>query len=129
MEGQTIASARILIVEDERIVAMDLRLRLVRMGHTVLGIAASGEEAIRQAQALLPDIILMDIVLKGEIDGVEAAARIGVQLHIPVVYISAYTDERTLERARRTAPSGYLRKPFDNSSIQATLEQTLEKLG
>jgi CheY-like chemotaxis protein len=108
---------------------MDLRLRLTRMGHTVLPIAASGEEAIRQARALLPDIILMDIVLKGDIDGVEAAAHIGDQLHIPVVYMSAYTDEPTLERARRTAPCGYLRKPLDNSSIQAALEQTLGKSG
>jgi CheY-like chemotaxis protein len=108
---------------------MDLRLRLTRMGHTVLAIEAPGEEAIRQARALLPDISLMDIILKGDIDGVEAAAHIGDQLHIPVGYVSAYTDERTLERARRTAPSGYLRKPFDNSSIRTTLEQTLGKSG
>jgi two-component system, cell cycle sensor histidine kinase and response regulator CckA len=117
---------RILIVEDERVVGFDLRRRLGRMGHTVVGIVASGEEAIAHAHRLQPDLVLMDVRLPGPMDGIEAAQHIWIQCQIPVVFMSGYTTVETLERIWRTVPSGYLSKPFFDDQLRMALERTLE---
>src|SRR6266567_613699 len=93
-------AARMLIVEDEGIVAEDLRLRLLTWGYQVVGIASSGEEALHDAAELRPDLILMDVRMLGRIDGIQAARTIGHQLSIPVIYLTAFSDDKTLERAR-----------------------------
>lgn len=120
------ATARILIVEDERLIAQGLWLRVTALGHTVVGLAASGEEAIAQAAALEPDIILMDIGFRGAMDGIDAARHIRARAPIPVIYLSAYADEPTLARAWQTAPAGYLVKPVPDHELHAALQRALE---
>jgi CheY-like chemotaxis protein len=117
--------AYILIVEDERLVAKDLERRLTRMDYVVVAIAATGPDAIHQALEHRPDLVLMDIRLQGEMDGITAAAFIRTHLNIPVIYLSAYVDEMTLERAQDTAPAGFLRKPFNEYDLRQTLQQVL----
>jgi CheY-like chemotaxis protein len=117
---------RILLVEDERIIGADLRRRLRRMGHTVVGTVASGEDAVAHAHRLQPDLVLMDIRLRGRMDGVEAAERIRAQFDMPVVFMSAYTTVDTLRRVWRTRPAGYLSKPFFESQLRQALEQAVE---
>jgi CheY-like chemotaxis protein len=117
---------RILMVEDERLIAADLRRRLQRMGHAVVGLVASGEEAIAQAQRLRPDLVLMDIRLRGLMDGVEAAEHIHTQCDMPVVFMSAYTTVETLEHIWRTGPAAYLSKPFFESQLRLAIERVLE---
>jgi PAS domain S-box-containing protein len=117
----------ILVVEDERIVAMDLRMRLEGLGYSVAAIASSGKEAIKEAEGTLPDLVLMDIVLRGGMDGIEAAGEISNRLGIPVVYVSAYSDVETLRRAKVSGPFGYIVKPFDDRQLQANIEIALHK--
>jgi two-component system, sensor histidine kinase and response regulator len=119
--------ARILIVEDERIVATDLRQRLTSVGYTVVGIASTGEEAIRMTGETVPDLVLMDITLKGEMDGVQAAAAILNRSDIPVLYLTAHADSGTLERVKTTGPFGYILKPFDERDLFTTVEMALYK--
>lgn len=119
--------ARILVVDDEIIIARDLEARLKNMGYEVVAIAASGAEAIQFAGEYLPDLILMDIVLKGELDGIEAAAEVRKRFSSPVIYVTAYTDDRTLERARITEPFGYIVKPFLEREVKANIEMALYK--
>jgi CheY-like chemotaxis protein len=121
--------ARILVVEDEPIVAMDIQRSLGRLGYVVLGAVSSGREAIRRTAEGLPDIVLMDIVLKGEMDGVEAARQIRERFKIPVVYLTAHGDEGTLERAKITGPFGYIVKPFDETELRTTIEIALHRCG
>ena len=118
-------SAQILVVEDQSIAALDVKKRLESSGYTVVALASSGEEAIRKATELRPDLVLMDIRLRGEMDGVEAAERIGTHLDIPVVYLTAYADEATLQRAKVTEPFGYLLKPFEERTLHSTVEMAL----
>lgn len=117
----------ILVVEDESIVARDIQSRLKKLGYTVTGIASSGEEAIKKAAEKNPDLVLMDIRLKGKIDGVEAAKEIHDRFKVPVIYLTAYADEATLERAKVTEPFGYILKPFKERELQSTIEITLSK--
>ena len=121
--GQT----QILVVEDENIVAKDLQQTLRPLGYGVPMIASSGEEAIEKAAATRPDLVLMDIKLKGRLDGVAAAEEISDRLDIPVVYLTAYADEQTLRRAKLTEPFGYLVKPFDERSLHAAIEVALHR--
>ena len=100
----SVQTDRILIVEDERIVARSLREQLTSLGYEVVDSVPSGEEAIQRAEELLPDLVLMDIHLEGDIDGVEAAAIIRKQLRIPVVYLTAYSNIEILDRAKMTEP-------------------------
>ncbi|HMM38844.1 MAG TPA: response regulator [Desulfovibrio sp.] len=117
----------ILVVEDERMVALDIE-RLVRgMGYEVIGISDSGEEAVEMARALRPGLVLMDIRLKGAMDGIEAAALIQKIHDTPVIYLTAYADDTTLERARLTGPFGYLIKPFEDRELRLTIEMALYK--
>jgi two-component system phosphate regulon sensor histidine kinase PhoR len=119
--------ARILIVEDESIVALDLQTSLGGLGYDVLLSVSSGEEAIASAERTHPDLILMDIMLDGEMDGIEAAGQIRKQFGIPVVFLTAYADEDTLRRAKITEPFGYLLKPFEERELHTTIEMALYK--
>ncbi len=107
----------ILIVEDEMIVALDLQGRLQRLGYIVPATAISGEEAVELAEQIRPDLILMDIGLRAEMDGVEAAEQINARFGIPVVFLTAYTDAKTKQRAEATFPSGFLAKPFADEEL------------
>lgn len=105
--GENMTTARILIVEDEHLIALGLSRREIALDYTVVGLAASGEEAIAQAAGLQPDVVLMDIGLRGVMDGIEAARHIRARAPIPVIYVSASTDAPTVARAWQTAPAGY----------------------
>ncbi len=119
--------ARILIVEDEGIVALDLQSSLEGLGYDVLASVSSGEEAIEEAERTRPDLVLMDIMLEGDLDGVETAAQIHDRFYIPVIYLTAYADDDTLRRAKITEPFGYLLKPFDEAELRTTIEIALYK--
>ncbi len=121
------ARKRILVVEDEEPVARDLARRLAGFGFEVLAVAASGEEAVRIAEAERPELALMDICLEGPMDGIDAALAIRERLAIPVVFLTAYADEKLVERARRVEPSGYIIKPFDPLTLRTTLEIAFDK--
>ncbi|TFG84037.1 MAG: GGDEF domain-containing response regulator [Spirochaetales bacterium] len=118
---------RILIVEDEKIIAIDLQRRLERFGYSVVGMANDGETSISMALELLPDIILMDIMLGGNMDGIEAALAIKASRDIPFIFLTAFTDERTLERAKEAEPFGYILKPFKERELYTTIDIALYK--
>ncbi len=119
--------ARVLVVEDESIVAMGIKHKLQNLGHSVVDMVATGEDAIKSARENHPEIILMDIVLKGEIDGIEATQIIRKKQDIPVIYLTAYADEEMLSRAKVTEPYGYIIKPFKSSEINANIEMAIYK--
>jgi PAS domain S-box-containing protein len=119
--------ASILIVEDEAIVALDLKTQLEDMGYEVMGIADNGEEALRLARQRRPDLALMDVRLKGEMDGVEVAAAAARELQLPVLYLTSYSDPDTVQRAAHTGPYGYLTKPFELKELRAGIEVALYK--
>jgi AmiR/NasT family two-component response regulator len=123
----TVTQPRILIVEDEAIIAADLQRRLSRMGCEVVGTAASGEEALRLAHSLRPELVLMDINLQGEIDGTEISQQLRTQLQLPVVYLTASSDPTVVKRAKLTDAFGYLLKPLDERLLQITIEMALYK--
>lgn len=116
---------RILIVEDERVVAADIEECLTEAGYTVLGSSASGLEALKRIVETEPDLVLMDIKLKGPLDGVDVAEAVSKHLDIPVVYLTAYADGETLERAKRTDPAAYVLKPFDGQRLRTAVEIAL----
>lgn len=119
-----------MIVEDEVIVAMDMREHLQKLGYSVPVMATSGEEALLNLEETTPDVILMDIKLEGEIDGIETAALIKKRFSIPVIFLTSYGDDKTIERASRTEPFGYLSKPLkDMSELRAAIEIALYKHG
>lgn len=119
-------SARILVVEDEHVVALDLQVRLARMGHLVV-VTHSGEEAVEKAAEMPFDLVLMDIKLKGAMDGVEAARTIRRAFDVPIIYLTAYADNHTLDRARYTEPYGYILKPFQERELKAAIEIALQR--
>lgn len=119
--------ARLLIVEDEGIVALNIQNRLEGLGYSVVATVSSGEEAIQVARETRPDLILMDIKLDGKVDGIEAAAEIHRLFHLPVVYLTAYTNDETLNRAKLTEPYGYILKPFEARDLCTTIEVALYK--
>lgn len=121
------AEGRILIVEDEYIVAIGIKRMLKEFGYTITGIASTGEDAIVKAESTFPDVVLMDIMLKGNIDGVEAAKEIKEKFEIPVVYLTAYSDNKILERVKPTEPLGYIIKPFDEKDLHSNIEVALHK--
>ncbi|GAB4201761.1 MAG: hypothetical protein OHK0022_24100 [Roseiflexaceae bacterium] len=120
-------SFSVLIVEDERVVAMDLRVLLQRLGYSVPAIASSGAEALERVAAHRPSLVLMDIRLRGAQDGISTAEQIRAVYDIPVVFLTAYADQSTRERVRQTAPYGYLVKPFNEPTLQTTIEMALER--
>jgi signal transduction histidine kinase len=119
--------ARIMVVEDEAIVAMDLLHRLQSLGYDVSGTVASGEDAVEKASEIKPDLVLMDIMLNGKMSGIETAARLRQHWGIPVIYLTAYSDAQTVEMAKHTEPSGYLLKPFDERELKVAIEMALYK--
>ena len=118
LEGVVIIiDAKILIVEDEFIEAADLKKRLEKLGYTVVGMAATGQDAIKKTEDTYPDLVLMDIMLKGKMNGIEAAHSIRELHDIPVIYLTAYFDNKTLEMAKKTAPYGYILKPYEDMGL------------
>jgi len=120
------ADKKILLVEDESIEAMDIRRTLESFGYEVPYIATSGEEAVEKALEIMPDLILMDIILKGDIDGVEAASLIK-DLNIPLIYLTAHSEENTIEKAKLTEPYGYIIKPYDVNGLKYAIELAIYK--
>lgn len=118
---------RILIVDDETIVALDIKNTLEKYGYTVIGVAANAGEAINMAKTSRPNLILMDIMLKGSKDGIEVSSEINKFADIPIIFLTAYSDDHTLERAKKVEPYGYLIKPFDNRELFTTIEMSLYK--
>lgn len=119
--------AKVLIVEDEAFIALEIKNRLQRMGYEVCGVVSSGEDAIQQAEAMRPDLVLMDIRLKGDMSGIKAAVVIREKSRIPIVYLTSHADEETLEQAKWTSPSGYLLKPFQEKDLRIGIEIALHK--
>ncbi|MBF2026848.1 MAG: response regulator [Oscillatoriales cyanobacterium C42_A2020_001] len=121
------SSVQILIVEDERIVARDIRASLESLGYSVAAIATSGEEAIAKAVELQPDLILMDIQLRSDLDGIQAAETIWNRLKIPFIYATGYSDTSTLRRAKATGPFGYILKPIEERELYVAIETALQR--
>lgn len=119
--------AKILVAEDEGIIASDIKATLEEFNHEVVSVVSTGEEAIQMAGLYRPDLVLMDIILDGEIGGIEAAERIKSRFGIPIVYISSSADRKTLERAKLTEPLGFIIKPFDEKTLQTTVDIALYK--
>ncbi|MFI5148458.1 MAG: LytTR family transcriptional regulator DNA-binding domain-containing protein [Bacteroidia bacterium] len=117
----------ILITEDESIVAKDIQMSLKKLGYNVIGICNNGEDAIRTAEEHRPDIVLMDIMLKGDMSGIDAADQIRKRLNIPLIFLTAYADESTLSKAKITEPYGYIIKPFKEIDLRTTIEMALYK--
>jgi PAS domain S-box-containing protein len=123
------SKARILIIEDEAIIASVIHGALKKIGYDVVGIVDNGPEAVAVALEKRPHLLLMDIRLQGDMDGISAAERIQEQRDIPVIYLTAYADEPTLERAKKTKPYGYIPKPFQEIELKTTIEMALYKHG
>lgn len=118
---------RLMLVEDERVVAMNLSQRLGLLGYDVHAVASSGAEALERASQAWPDLVLMDIRIDGSIDGIETAERLNSIRPVPVVYLTAHSDEATLARARGSSPYGYLLKPFSEREMHATIQMALAR--
>jgi len=119
--------AKILVVEDDRYAAIYIKQTLESFGFDAIEIAVSGEEAIQKAKEMNSDVVLMDIVLKGKMDGIEAAEIIKEQLGIPIIYLTAYSDDKMVKRAKATKPVGYLLKPFQQRDLQQGIEIALQQ--
>jgi DNA-binding NtrC family response regulator len=120
-------AARIMIAEDERITAEDLRDILTDLGYSVTAVVSTGADAVRQAEETAPDLVIMDIRLEGDMDGIEAAQLIRTRAKIPIVYLTAHADQRMVERAKQAAPLGYIVKPFQEDELRASIEIALHK--
>jgi len=118
---------RILIVEDESLVARDIENMITSLGYEACGIANTGDEAAEKAARSRPDLVLMDVIIKGNLDGIAAAEKIWESFHIPVIYVTAYADEQTLKRAKATEPFGYILKPFDERELKVAIEMAFYK--
>ncbi len=118
----TASKPRILVVEDEAIVARDIRLQLAELGYEAVGHAARGEQAIALAGELHPDLVLMDVQLAGAMDGIAAAQAIRTQFSLPVVFLTAFAEDETLARAKVTEPFGYILKPFSERELHTVVE-------
>ena len=121
------AKPQIVLVEDEIIIAQDLKRNLINMGYNVPAVVFSGEDALVQASTLKPNLVLMDIKLRGKIDGIEAAGEIQKKFNIPVIYITANADHVTVERASKTEPYGFIYKPIQLSVLHTTIDMALYK--
>lgn len=117
----------IFIVEDESIVAKDIQNSLTKLGYNVVGIANNGADAIEKVVELAPDLVLMDIMIKGNLTGIEASEKIKEQINVPVIFLTAYADESTLTRAKITEPYGYILKPFKEIDLHSNIEMAIYK--
>ena len=120
-DGVAVANVKVLIVEDEFFIALDHQFQIEELGHTVVGIAVSAEQAVTLAERERPDVVLMDIRLTGLRDGIEAAAEIRDRYDIPSIFLTANTDPATLRRAEQTKPIGILQKPLERARLRAML--------
>ena len=120
-------AARIFVVEDEFIIAEDIQESLTDMGYSVCGLASFGEDAVEKVGKKRPDLVLMDIFLKGDMDGITTADKVRSLFNIPVVYLTAYANDAILERAKVTGPFGYLIKPFTDRELRAAIEMAIYK--
>jgi DNA-binding response OmpR family regulator len=123
--GTTTPAAKIILVEDETIIAFELRVRLSRFGHTVLGVFRRGEDALAATQHGMPDLMLIDIILAGKIDGIETARRVRAAGQTKIIFLTANTDEATRQRAQEIGPEAFLLKPFTEDELRATLAAAL----
>jgi len=114
--------SKILVVDDEAIITMQLEERLTAMEYMVVGMAASGEEGVEKARKFRPDLVLMDIVMPGKMNGIEAADIINTELDIPVVFLTAYADDTIIKKAKSVRPYGYIVKPFNEREVKAAIE-------
>jgi CheY-like chemotaxis protein len=121
------AATRILVVEDEQITAEDLRDILTDMGYMVVSVVPAGSEAIAEVEHARPDLVLMDVRIKGELDGTQIARILRDRFDTPVVFLTAHADEETLTRATLAEPLGYIVKPFQEAELHATIEMALHK--
>lgn len=121
------SKTNILIVEDESIVAKDIQMSLRKLGYNVVAICSNGEDAIRAAEEHVPDLVLMDIMLKGDMSGIEAAEQIRSRFNMPIIYLTAYADESTLSKAKITEPYGYIIKPFKEIDLRTSIEMAQYK--
>jgi DNA-binding LytR/AlgR family response regulator len=123
------SKTNILVVEDESIVSKDIQHSLNKLGYNVVGAAATGEKALGLAREFKPDIVLMDIMLKGDMNGIQTAEIIRNEFSIPVVFLTAYADESTLSKAKITEPYGYIIKPFKEIDLHTSIEMAIYKHG
>ena len=121
------SKVKVFVVEDESIVSKDIQNSLIKIGYEVVGSSATGEKAIEDIQNSSPDIILMDIMLKGEINGIETAEIVRNNFSIPIIFLTAYADEDTLQKAKITEPHGYILKPFKEIDLQTSIEMAIYK--
>ncbi len=119
--------AKIMIIEDEAIIAKDIENILLNYGYRITGIFSKAEDAIESLKSNKPDLILMDVVLKGDMDGIEAANIINKTMRIPIIFVTAYADDTTISRIKKTEPYGYFLKPFEEKELQTWIETTLQK--
>ena len=117
----------IFIVEDESIVAKDIQNSLTKLGYTVVGIANNGTDAIERIVELSPDLVLMDIMIKGDLTGIDVSEKIKEKINVPVIFLTAYADEGTLAKAKITEPYGYILKPFKEIDLHSTIEMAVYK--
>ncbi len=120
-------AASIMVVEDEGVVSIDIRNMLRKAGYDIAAVAFKGEEAVQKAATTKPDLVLMDIGLKGDLDGIEAAKKIRESLHIPVVFLTGFADENTMTKAKEVDPSGFIIKPINEEELRRIIEQTLTR--
>jgi len=118
---------KVMVVEDEFIIALDLKDVVKGFGYNVVAVATSGYDAVEKAGKFKPELVLMDIMLKGKIDGVEAADMIRQKLDIPIIFVSSFSDEESVIRASKVSDYGYLVKPFDNKQLKEVIEAALKK--
>ncbi len=121
------SKAKLLIVEDEMILAGDMQMQLEKIGYDVVGIASSGKNAMKLTKETSPDLILMDIVLKGDMDGIDTSKELNKLYNIPIVYLTAYFDDEILDRAKKTQPYGYIIKPFQEVQMHCAIVMALYK--
>ncbi len=127
MKLKELVPIKILVVEDESNVAQVMRIRLESYGFKVCDIVSSGRDAIRVAEALAPDIVIMDIRINGNMDGIETAHRIRSLIEVPIIYLTSHSDKDLLKRAQATKPFGYIVKPYDGKQLCVTVEMALSK--
>ena len=120
---------RLMVVDDEAVIAMQLEDHLQSMKYDVVGTASSAEESVSMARKLCPDLILMDIVMEGKLDGIDAARMIKEEMDIPIIFLTAYADDKVVNRAMQAEPFGYIVKPFRESEIKANIEIALYRKG
>lgn len=115
----------IMVVEDENIIALDIKNRLKKLGYNIKAVVPSGEEAIKLAGIMKPDLVLMDIILRGNLDGVKTAEIITRENHIPIIFLTSFSDHDTLQQANKISHSGYLIKPFNERELKLKIDEII----